>query len=331
MQKINQTTVFLFAITFILTLATWAEETAQQPEAAVTAKASEVAPAAPKWKASLMSYYYDLKGKKAADSQAYDFDALNTRLDFLNLSYTLNPSWTLNLLVQHYEFYTQTLFPKAGASNPDYAKSFDRTEGAGDTYLTAITPLLFQGSLIVMGDFGVSIPTGTINNKSNLPFLQDYDLAYNAQHGSGTFDALAGVTALYMQPTYQLGSRLFADIRTGRNSNDYTLGNLYKLDSWADYNAGYGLTPRVVGYYRHKEAIHHFDKNRGEIPDDEFYRHAQANWDVSAALKYQYDFKAAPVSVSVEAGVPVAQGSINVDHSEVVTNYYTSLSMSGSF
>lgn len=328
MSKLNPTTVVLFSITFILTVATWADDTQATPS--VVAKASDIVPATPNWKVNLMSYYYDIKGKKAADSNEYDFDKLNTRIDLLSVSYTLSPAWTFNVLAQHYEFYTETIFPKF-SNVPDYARSYDRTEGAGDTYLTLITPITYQNSWLVIGDFGVSVPTGTINNKSNLPGLQDYNLAYNAQHGSGTYDAIGGLTALYMQPKYLFGSRAFADVRAGKNSNDYTLGNMYRLDSWVDYNAGAGFTPRVAGFYRHKEAIHNFDKTRGEIAGDKFYRHAQANWDISAALKYQYDLKIAPISLAVEAGVPVAQGCNNVDHSEVVTNYYTSFSMNGSF
>lgn len=330
MQKINPITVILFAATLIITLATWADES-KDASAQSTAKAAEVAPAAPKWKANLMSYYYDIKGKKAADSGAYDFDKLNSRIDLMNLTYAISPDWTFSVLAQHYEFYTETLFPKAGAANPVYAKSNDRTEGMGDTYLTFITPITFKNSWLVIGDFGVSLPTGTIRNKSILPLLQDYDLAYNAQHGSGTYDALAGVTAMYMHPAFQFGSRVFADIRTGKNPNDYSLGNLYKLDTWLDYPVSYGFTPRLTGYYRHKEAIKGFDKFRGYIPDDEFYRNAQKDWNVSAALKYQYQFTNSSFSIGAEAGVPFAQGSINVDNSDVTTNYYTSINMNGSF
>lgn len=324
----NPITVVLFGLTFILTLATWADES-KDASAQSTAKAAQVAPAAPKFKVSLMSYYYDIQGKKAADSQAYDFDKLNSRIDLMNLTYTISPDWTFSVLAQHYEFYTETIFPKF--KNTVFEKSNDRTEGLGDTYLTLITPITFKNSWLVIGDFGVSLPTGTIRNKSILPGLQDYDLAYNAQHGSGTYDALAGLTVMYMQPAFQFGSRLFADFRTGKNPNDYTLGNLYKLDTWFDYPVRYGFTPRMTGYYRHKEAIKGFDKFRGRIDDDNFYRNAQKDWNVSAALKYQFQFTNSALSVGAEAGVPFAQGSQNVDNSDVTTNYYTSINMSGSF
>lgn len=328
MQKINPSTIIVFAVTFVLTLATWAEDAQPTATPAVTAKAADVIPTIPKWKISMMSYYYDIKGKKAADNQTYDFDKINSRLDLMNVNYALNSTWSLNLLLQHYEFYTESIFPLAAGTM--YERSYDRTMGAGDTFITLMAPITFQNSWLVLGDFGVSVPTGTINNKSNLPGLQDINLAYNAQHGSGTYDLIGGITALNMQPSYTFGSRVFADIRTGKNSNDYTLGNMYRLDTWVDYNAGYGFTPRVTGFYRHKEAIHSYDQSRGEILGDEFYRHAQGNWDVSAALKYQYNFTA-PISLAIEAGVPVAQGSKNVDNSDVTTNYYGNITMNGSF
>ncbi|MFZ3228623.1 MAG: hypothetical protein WA160_00335 [Pseudobdellovibrio sp.] len=329
MKKINLTTQLIFAFMFILSIATWADESATMPIQKSTINATEAAPAVQNWKAGLMSYYYDLKGKKAADNQEYDFNNLSTRIDLLNLSYTVSPKWTLSLLLQHYEFYTESVFPKL--QNTPYANSFDRTEGAGDSFLTAVTPIMFQNSWLLIGDFGLSIPTGTINNKSNLPGLQEINLAYNAQHSSGTYDILGGITALYMQPATQFGTRLSANIRTGRNSNDYTLGNMYRLDSWLDFSTNVGLTPRVVGFYRYKEAIHNFDKTRGEILGDEFYRHSQKNWDISAALKYQLPIAKTGITLAAEAGIPMAQDSDNVDHSKVVTNYYGAFMVNGSF
>jgi hypothetical protein len=328
MQKLNLTTTLIFGATLLLTIATWAETTDTTSDK-TNQSVAVVPPAAPDWKVSAMSYYYDIKGKKAADSNDYDFGKLNSRIDLLNITYTVSPNWTLSLLAQHYEFYTETLFPNS--ASPVYQKSFDRTEGAGDTFLTAITPITYQNSWLVLGDFGLSIPTGTIGNKSNLPGLQDFNLAYNAQHGSGTYDIIGGITAMDMQPSYLFGSRLFADIRTGKNTNDYTLGNMYKLDTWFDYPVGYGFTPRVTGYYRHKEAIHGADKTRGELAADNFYRHSQGDWNMSAALKYQYQFAKSSIGIGAEVGVPFAQGSNNVDNSDVTTNYYSSISMNGAF
>lgn len=326
MKKISFNLILSAALTLITSLSLQANESDLTTQTSATTAAA--AYEAPKWKTSLMSYYYEMQGRKAADNQEYDFNNLNMRLDLINLNYTLSQNWSFNILLQHYEFYTETLFPKSKGTA--FYQSFDRTEGAGDTYLSLMTPLVFKNSWLVLGEFGVSVPTGTINNKSNLPGLQAYNLAYNAQHGSGTYDLLASATALNIQVDSQFGSRLSGTIRTGRNSNDYTLGNMYRLDSWYDYNTSYGITPRLVGYYRYKEAIHNVDKTRGRILGDEFYYNPQSNWDISAALKYQHSFTNL-ISASAELGVPVAQNSINVDNSNIVTKYYGAVTLNGSF
>lgn len=313
-----------FILLSVFSLSSWAQSSEQPAQAAVTQ---------PKLATTLSSYYYDLKGKKGDDRGFYDFNKLNARIDLLSVGYGTAGSWTVNLLVQHYELYTETLFPKAIAPW-DYSE--DRTVGMGDTYLTVLAPVYFLQSWMIIPDFGVSIPTGSINYKSHLPGLQTANLAYNAQHGSGTYDAILGVTALFSQPEKSLifGNRLGATIRTGKNSNDYTLGNLYKLDTWLDYNTSFGLTPRFVGYYRLKGPISGYDKSRGvggaENIADEFYHHDQKDWMVSVAMKYSYYFTPA-VSLAAEAGLPLLQGTENWDNSRVVTNYYGGLTLAGQF
>ena len=327
-RPLNINFLFVLAATLFVSLTTLAETTEKEASTTLNAVATTSAAAA-KWKVGLMSYYYDIKGKKAADNLEYDFDQITTRLDLMNLSYTLSPTWTLSVLLQHYELYAQTIFPKLAGTV--YAESFDRSVGAGDTYLTLTTPIAMQNSWMFLADFGVSLPTGTINNKSYLPGFETINLAYNAQHGSGTVDFLGGVTALSYQPKYNVGSRFSTALHTGENTNGYTLGNMYRLDSWYEYNLAYGFSPKLTGFYRQKEAIHGFDKTRGELLGDSFYRHEQINWDVSAALKFQYLIPTTPFTFGAEVGVPVAQGSRNSDNAEVVTNYYSSVSLNGSF
>lgn len=150
------------------------------------------------------------------------------------------------------------------------------------------------------------------------------------QNGSGTFDTVTALTALSFQGPLQLGSHLTGIFRNGKNSNGYRLGDLYRADVWADYQTKIGVTPRLVGYYKHKNAISGQDLSyEARNPFNEFYYHDQINWDLSAALKYSQNVGA--VALAVEAGVPVAQGMTNYDGAVVSTEYYGNLSVSGSF
>jgi hypothetical protein len=181
---------------------------------------------------------------------------------------------------------------------------------------------------MLLGNLGVSLPTGNINNKNQYSPQNNY--AYNMQNGSGTFDTVAGLTALSFNGPVQAGSHLMAVVRNGRNGNGYALGNQYRADAWLDYNTKFGLTPRLVGYYKHKNAIQGEDEQYGvRQPYTEFYYHDQINWDVSAALKYSQ--KAGPLNIAAELGTPLAQGSRNYDDAVVSTEYFGSLSVSGTF
>jgi hypothetical protein len=307
----------------------YAEQQKSTASASVSTPIAQPVVAPPKWRANFSSYYYSFEGKRAAVTNEYDFGKITSRLDFFNLNYSLPKNWSANLLFQHYDSYIETKFPNQ--TLPEYKQSNDRINGLADTYLTLIAPIKMSFPLILTGDFGVSLPTGSIAFKAHLPGLEAFNLAYNAQLGSGTYDALAGLTALYLQPKYQLGSRLFANIRTGRNTFDYRLGNQYRADGWLDYNLGKGFTPRLVGYYRFRDAIDGFDKTRGKLAADEFFFNKQINWDISAALRYTKQFAGTSLALNGEAGVPLAQANINVDNSFVQTQFYVSLGLNAAF
>ncbi|MGZ5279432.1 MAG: hypothetical protein ACXWC9_05795 [Pseudobdellovibrionaceae bacterium] len=275
--------------------------------------------AAPKWKTNITSYYYNFEGTRASDEAAYEFADSTLDMQLFSLQYQLSPSWTLLILGQHLNNYVETKM--AGMVFKD------RTKGLGDTFVSGITPLYASSEYLLLADIGASLPTGSINLKNESNPNSNY--AYNMQMGSGTVDAVTGLTAMTFQGAVQAGGHLTAIFRNGRNANGYSLGSLYKVDSWVDYNTSFGLTPRLVGYYKHKDAINGVDETLGENPYTRFYHSAQINWDVSAALKYAKT--AGPVTVALEAGAPLAQDSSNYDHVAVSTQYFGNLSVTGTW
>lgn len=279
------------------------------------------AAATPKWKATASSYFYNFEGTKASEKAAYHFDDSTLSLQLVTLQYEFSKDWTFMVLAQHLDNYVETVLPGGLILK-------DRSKGLGDTMVSAITPFYASSNLILVGDIGASLPTGDINQKTDINPQQNN--AYNMQNGSGTVDTVLGVTALSFQGPVQLGSHFTGMLRNGRNANGYRLGNLYRADVWADYNTKIGLTPRLVGYYKHKEAVDGQDeKYRVRDAYSEFYYHSQINWDLSAALKYAQ--AVGPVTIAAEAGVPLAQDSSNYDSVVVSTQYYGNLSVSGSF
>ncbi len=83
----------------------------------------------------------------------------------------------------------------------------------------------------------VSFPTGSIDEKDFLanPSQGKQKLPYTMQLGSGTIDLHPGITYLGQSADWAWGAEVEATIRTGENSNDYTLGNRYRASVWADW------------------------------------------------------------------------------------------------
>lgn len=297
--------------------------------------AEVVVPAAPKWRLNYSQYFYSFQGERGAITNDYDFDKITSRMEFFNINYALPNNWSLNVLLQHYDNYIETLFPNYAKINPNLGRSNDRIKGFSDTYVTLIAPVSLGYPWVVTTDFGVSFPTGGIDYKAvNLPGFESYNLAYNAQLGSGTTDGLLGTTVLYLQPNYVIGARAFANIRTGMTKFNYRLGNQYRVDGWFDYNFKNGLTPRLAGYYRYRDPVVGFDENRGQImadTADRYFYSQQINWDISAALRYQKSFYKSKMAFVAEAGVPLAQENINIDNAFVRTLYYVNAGLNAAF
>lgn len=280
---------------------------------------NEAAPPA-KWKAGLSTYFYDFQGSQAAQDDLYSFGDTTLNMQVATLQYQLSPSWTLLMVGTHMENYVET--------NMLGFTFRDKTKGFGDLLIDAVYPLHASSQFLLLGDIGVFLPTGAISRKNASNPSLNY--AYNMQLGSGTYDPQAGLTAIALQEQFQAGAHLSATMRTGENENGYRLGNLYKADAWFDIPVGWGFTPRLVGYYKVKQAITGQDKTLGRTIWTEYYHHDQQNWDVSAALKLEKAILR-NVTLVAEAGRPIYQDARNSDQVVVSTDYYGTLGLSGTF
>lgn len=322
MKKIKFLSLFVF-MTFLMPLLVQSAETSDNtPDVNVISTT-----VTPKWKARMDSYFYDFQGERPHENDLYEFGDTTLKMQMMSLTYQISSQWTLMMLAQHYENFVVTKI--GGVSYKDSSR------GLADTIFSGIHTRVLSPSLFVMTDVGVSLPTGSIDEKNPLDPTGETRYPYNMQLGSGTVDALAGVTTLLMQPSFQVGGRLSSILRTsGYNKNGYRLGHQYKADAWVDIPIGAtGLAPRLVGYYKHRNGIRGQDKSLRSPAQRtflEYYYHDQINWDVSAALRFTKSFSPT-FSLTAEAGVPLAQDCINYDDVAIYTQYYGTLGLAGSF
>jgi len=107
-----------------------------------------------------------------------------------------------------------------------------RSEGIGDMKLSGTYTLYQQANQKLLLNVGVSVPTGSINERDNTPVATDQKLPYPMQLGSGTYDFLPGMTYTLQQGLWSWGSQLSANLRFDENDNNYQLGNAYGLTMW---------------------------------------------------------------------------------------------------
>jgi hypothetical protein len=123
------------------------------------------------------------------------------------------------------------------------------SEGFSDTKLTALYKILDRNRQRLHLNFGVSFPTGSINERDDTPAGSNQILPYPMQIGSGTFDLLPGITYLGQTDQGSWGLQALSVLRLGENSNDYRLGNQFQLTGWIARNwlDWFGTSIRLTG------------------------------------------------------------------------------------
>jgi len=132
-----------------------------------------------------------------------------------------------------------------------------KSEGIGDTKVGAMFKLFETNAFNINHhahiNFNVNIPTGALSERSlvNPPMgaQKNIRMPYPMQLGSGTFDALPGVTYTGNYKKMAWGSQYMAEIRMERNQAGYSHGDKHMLTAWSSYEwARYFSTSARVIY-----------------------------------------------------------------------------------
>lgn len=142
-----------------------------------------------------------------------------------------------------------------------------RTEGLGDTTISALVRLHDDGINHLHLNAGISLPTGSITEKGKVlpPFagmmqtgpneLVDIDrLGYPMQLGSGSYDLLAGLTYSGRDGDFSWGGQVSGTLRLNDNDEGYRLGNRIEGTIWAAYQWAPWISTsiRAAGYSQGK-------------------------------------------------------------------------------
>lgn len=104
--------------------------------------------------------------------------------------------------------------------------------GLGDITVSSLIKIMNKNRQSIHGNVGISIPTGDIDQRDATPMMNDAQLAYPMQLGSGTWDPSFGLTYLGQSDTFSWGAQSTYKFRLGENSENYTFGNRFNVVGW---------------------------------------------------------------------------------------------------
>ena len=136
------------------------------------------------------------------------------------------------------------------------------SSGWGDTRFNVIRRIYESNIVKLHATLGLSVPTGSISKEDTMISGSKGTLGYGMQLGTGTYDILSSLTYLHTRKDFSFGFQSGAEIRTGENSKNYTVGDKYYTDIWiakpiTEINSSFslGLKGETVGKVdgKHKE------------------------------------------------------------------------------
>ena len=273
----------------------------------------------PKFKASVETNYFDFQGRHPADGNIYSFENVNLRVQGLTLSYLASPTLQFSVVAQHIRNYAETNF------GPIYTE--DTTEGMGDTRLKA-TKTWFSSLGLIIGDFGVSLPTGSISEKNRLAPALNYP--YNMQLGTGTYDVESSLIWMKFKGKHQIGSMGYARLHNGRNNFGYRRGNEYLLKAWYNYAFNQYFSPGIWLNFRHLQRFSGQDSTYGRLDVTEFYHTPRNFWDFTPNVQSSLDLFDG-IKLKGLLARPLWQESKNIDNIQVYMTWFAQLGLEGQF
>lgn len=106
------------------------------------------------------------------------------------------------------------------------------SQGIGDLLASAQYQLYSNHQTKFLLSAGISLATGSIDERDDTPMMANAKLPYPMQLGSGTHDVKLGATYTANANRWSWGAQGTATLRTGSNDNDYTLGDQLQMVAW---------------------------------------------------------------------------------------------------
>ncbi|PJC06158.1 MAG: alpha amylase [Flavobacteriaceae bacterium CG_4_9_14_0_8_um_filter_34_30] len=128
------------------------------------------------------------------------------------------------------------------------------SDGLGDITVLSLIKIMNSNRQSLHANVGISIPTGDIDQLDDTPMMNNAQLAYPMQLGSGTWDPIMGLTYLGQSDKLSWGAQSKYKFRLGDNSEDYTFGNRFDIVGWGAI--------KVSDYFSFSTSLSYYDTQK---------------------------------------------------------------------
>ncbi|MCS5662088.1 MAG: transporter [Dehalococcoidia bacterium] len=148
---------------------------------------------------------------------------MSMHMQMLGAMYAPSDKWTVMLMLMHHEKSMDNI-------NDAGATSVTESDGWGDIRLSGLYKIYQTLDSKAHLNLGLSLPSGSVDEKNSAGTKY---LGYPMQLGSGTWDLLPGITYLKQAENWSWGAQGIATIRLDESKHNYTLGNRFDANLWA--------------------------------------------------------------------------------------------------
>lgn len=202
--------------------------------------------AAGEWMVSLRYMYMDMGGNRDGTRNLSPQDVLDQgwmvtptemtmEMWMLGAMYAPSDDLTLMAMLPYVEKEMDHVTGMGGQFTTESA-------GIGDVRLSALVPYYEnEGGTKAHLEAGISLPTGSIDERDDTPMGPNRTLPYPMQIGTGTLGLILGSTVQHQFERTSIGGQARGGIQLGENDEGYTVGDTLDASLWAAYK----VTDRV--------------------------------------------------------------------------------------
>jgi len=164
---------------------------------------------------------------------------MSTEMHMLGGMYAPSDNITLMAMVQYLDREMDHVTFQGGAGTTRLGNFTTRAQGFGDTTVSSLIKLYEDETHHLHLNAGLSLPTGSTRERDTvltpMNTRPELRLPYAMQLGSGTYDAMPGITYTGKSQKMGWGAQYTSRLPLGRNSQNYSLGDKHMLSAWGSY------------------------------------------------------------------------------------------------